>query len=163
MIPLREISEQSFMKMQDLCDAIAAQDRKVYEAPLRDVSLSEEGVLRAGRFEGPLTKPAFYSLVRTEGAPPEFVVDRCPGDLQVTIVRHLAKSQNRSVLIQTINGVATGVMPADRRPIRYDVLIDRLGGDRPIEEATLSADCLRITAANDEPRELLPNDPFRSG
>jgi hypothetical protein len=163
MIPLREISEQSFGKMEALRDAIAAQDRKVYEAPLRDVSLSKEGVLHAGRFEGPLTKPAFHGLVRTEGAPPEFVVDRCPDDLQVTIVRSLAQGQNRSVRIQTVDGVATGVMPADWHPLRCDVLVDRLGVDRTIEEAVLSADCLRITALIDEPRELLPNDSFRSG
>jgi len=163
MIPLIEVREQSFSKMEELRDAIAGQDRKVYDVPLRDVSLSEDGVLHAGGFAGPLTRAALCGLVSTEDAPPAFVVDHCPEDLLVTIVERLACERNISVLVQTVNGVATGVMPSDRHPIRYDVLMDRLGVDRPIEEATLSADCLRLTATMDQPRELLPNDSFSSG
>jgi hypothetical protein len=162
-IPLIDIPEQSFDKLQDLRDVIASQDKKIYEAPIKEVSLSEDGVLRAGRFEGRLAKPAFCGLLHTEGVPQDFAFNRCPVDLLVTIVRRLACEQNTSIVIQTINGVATGIMPADRQPIQHDMLIDRLGVDRPIKEATLSADCLRITAAPHGYKELLPNDTYGFG
>jgi len=163
MIPLIDVHEQSFSEMKELRETIAAQDRKVFDVPLRDISLGEDGVLRAGRFEGPLTRSALCGLVSTEDAPPAFVIDRCPADLLKTIIERLAHERNISVLIQTVDGVATGVMPGNRRPIRYDILLDRLGVGRTIEEATLSHDCLRLTAYVDPPREWLPKDAFRSG
>lgn len=163
MIPLVEIPEQSFSNLKDLRDAIANQDRKVYEVPIRAVSLSEEGIVRAGRFEGRLTKPALFGLLNSEGIPLDFGIHRCPMDFLPTMVERLAREINTRVFIQTINGVAAGIMPADRQPIRHDVLLDRLALNRPIREAVLSADCLRITAADSESQEWLPHDRFGSG
>ena len=98
MIPLFSMPEQSFRKMEELRDTIAAQDRKVYEVPLRDISLSEDGVLHAGGFEGHMTKPAFWGLVSAEGGPADFVVNRYPEDLQVVTVERLARELNRMAL-----------------------------------------------------------------
>jgi hypothetical protein len=163
MIPLIDIPEQSFSKLEELRDTIASRDRSVHEVPISKISLSESGILHAGGFEGHLTEPALYGLLNTEGVPPEFAVKRCPVDLLVMIVGRIARELNISVLVQTVDGVATSIMPADRQPIRHDMLIDRLGVERPIKEATLGTDCLRITAVNEEARELLPNDKFAFG
>jgi hypothetical protein len=163
MIPLVEIPEQSFDNLQDLRDVVADRGRKVYEEPMKEVCLNEDGMLHAGRLEGRMTKPAFFGLLNTEGIPSDFAVDRCPADLLVTIVKRLACELNIFVVIRTMDDIVTGIMPADRRPIRHDVLIDRLGVTRPIKEATLSADCLRITSETHGPAELLPSDAFGFG
>jgi hypothetical protein len=163
MFPLFDIPDQSFESLEKLRDAIASQDRKVYEVPIRKVSLSEDGVFCAGRFEGRLAEPALCGLLNTEGIPLDFGLHRCPKDLLVTMVGRLAREQNISVVIQSIDGVATGIMPADRQRIRHDMLIDRLGVTRPIKEATLSAHCLRITATISRAEELLPSDTFGFG
>jgi len=163
MFQLADVLEQSFEKLQDLRDLIAGQDRGIYEVPMSKVSLGEDGILRAGAFKGRLTKPALVGLLNTEGIPLAFVLYHCPADLLVTMVRRLAQEQQGSIVVQTTDGVATGIMPADRQPITHDMLVDRLGVDRPIKEATYSADCLRITATTRGSKELLPNDTFGFG
>jgi len=163
MIPLISIPEQSFSKLEELRDAIASRNRSIHEVPIHKISLSENGILRAGGFEGHLTEPALYGLLNTEGVPPEFAVKRCPVDLLVTIVGRLAHEQNISIIIQSTNGSATGIIPAGQHPIPYNMIIDHLSIDRPIREATLGTDCLRITAATNNSKELLPDDRFSFG
>jgi len=163
MIPLIDIPEQSFDELQDVLDVIAGQDRKVYEAQTKEVSLNEDGILRAGGFKGPLLRSALHGLLKTFNIPVDFATNISPTDLLVAMVDRLAREQNIELLVHTIDGVATGVMPANRQPIQHDMLIDRLGVDRPIKEATLSEDCLRITAAPHGYKELLPNDTYGFG
>ena len=163
MIPLVEVQEQSFAELEELRETIAKQDRQLYQIPIHEVSLDENGILSAGRFKGKLTKPALLGLFKTEGIPVDFALDHCPTDLLVDIVKRLAREQDKGVTIQAVNGVATGVMPEDRKPIRHDILLDRLGTDCRIREATLTADCLRIMAITIGAKEFLPSDTFEFG
>lgn len=163
MFALVNTEEQSFNSLGELRDVIAGQDRRDYEMPVCSISLDQDGIVHAGRFEGPLIKPALYGLLNTLGIPADFALNHCPEDLLVAIVQRIARDLNTMLRIQSTNGVVTGIMPAERQPIRHDVLIDWLGVKRPVKEATLGAGCLRITAVSTESEELLPNDTFAFG
>jgi len=163
MIQLTDFQEQSFTKMEDLRDTIASQNRGVYEAPLNKISLSKDGTLHAGTFEGPMAESGLRGLLHIEGAPEDFVMKRCPKDLSLEIVLRLAHQASTLINVLATNGVATAIIPADRQPIRHDMLIDWLGVDRPIKEAVLTNDLLRITAVSNKPTELLPDDTFDFG
>jgi len=163
MISLVDVEEQSFKELKELRDVLDSQGRRTYTVPMNKITLSEDGILHADRFEGPLAKAAMRGFLHTEGAPVDFVMNRCPTDLSVEIVNRLACETNTSITIQATNGVATGIMPADRQPIQYEMLIDRIGIERPIKEAVLSPDLLRITAVNGDSKELLPKDAFGFG
>jgi hypothetical protein len=160
MLPLTDRPEQSFRSLEELRGTIVSQDREVYEARMDRVSLTETGTLRAGRFEGGLTRTALRGVLRTEGIPEDFAM-RCPPDLLGKMVERLAP--NKSVMVHTVGGVATAVVPSDHQIMQYEMLIDRLGVGRPIREAILGPDYLRVVAANGEPKELLPSDPFSFG
>jgi len=163
MIKLTKFQEQSFTNLEDLRDAIASQKRKIYEVPLNEISFSEEDTLIAGTFKGSLSESGLRGLLHTEGAPYDFVMNHCSKDLSIYIIERLAKQVSTLITILTTNDVATNIMSADHQPIRHDILIDRLGVDRPIKEAILSNDFLRITAVSHKPKELLPNDKFDFG
>ena len=163
MFPLVETKERSFTKMEDLRDVIASEKRRFYEVLSCEISISQDGRLRAGRFEGPMTRSALFGIFNTLGIPENFVIDVCPIDLVVTIVDRLVHEQKIQVVVQVVDGVATAVMPADRQSINQDVLIDRLGVKRPIQEAILAGQFLRITLVDTSPNELLPNDNFYIG
>lgn len=51
MMPLVDIQEQSFTKLEELRETIASQDRQLYDAPIRKVSLDEDGILSGGGFD----------------------------------------------------------------------------------------------------------------
>lgn len=163
MFPLVETKEQSFTKIEDLRDAIASQKRRFYEVLSCEMSVSQDGRLRAGRFEGPMTKSALFGVLDTFDVPVNFVIDVCPIDLVVMVVGRLAREQKIQVVVQAVDGVATGVMPANRQPINHDVLIDWLGVKRTIKEAILAGQFLRVTLVDTTPKELLPNDTFDIG
>jgi hypothetical protein len=149
--------------MDDLREAIAAQKRKCIEVPTRKLSLTEAGVLQAGKREGPIALSGLLALFRTLNLPGEFAQTVCPDDLLITIVNRLAQCRNDLVLVRLVDGVVTGVMPATRQPIGHDTLIDWLGNTRPIREATLAGEQLRIIGIDISSRDLLPNDPFDFG
>ncbi|MFC1604024.1 hypothetical protein ACFL5F_03260 [Planctomycetota bacterium] len=163
MLPFINIEEQAFDNLKKLRDVIANQDRRDYELPIQRVSLREDGTLQAGKFKGPLIRSALCGLLKNLRIPLDFALYRCPQDLLLEIVRRMAKVQDTVLRINTIDGVVTGIMPADRQPIRHDILVDCLGVERPVKEATLGIDCLRITAITTKSRELLPDDTFACG
>ena len=163
MFPLVETKERTFTKMEDLRDMIASEKRQLFEVLNCEMALNQDGRLRAGRFEGPITRSALFGMLNTLGIPVNFVIDVCPIDLVVTIVGRLAREKKIQVVVQAVDGVATAVMPAHRQPINQDVLIDRLGVKRPIQEAILAGQFLRLTFADTAPKELLPNDNFSAG
>jgi len=149
--------------MKMLRDFIAGQDRQDYLVPIDRISLSEEGVLQAGRFEGRITESALRGLLKIEGVPADFVLKDCPGDLLALIVRRMARERKVEVRIQAVNGTATAITPANRQILQNAMLIDCLGLEKPIKEAVLSTDYLRITGVQGIPREVLPGDPFEYG
>ena len=162
MYPVAEMDEQSFEKAEDASEALARQDRNDYTVPSPEIGLNDEGILRAGGFEGPMSPSGLSGLCRSFQIPYEYVRDTCPADLVATNVKRLAEHQEQTLRIQSINGVATGVMPHTRRVIQHERLIDFLG-DRPVREITIAAERLLIVSLEDEFKELLPDDVYACG
>ena len=163
MIELVDINEQSFESMEELRAVIADQNRKEYVISSRIISLDEDGLFHAGKFEGRLTKPALRGLFNTLEIDEHYGLKACPPDLLKTSVRRLAEEKNTPLRVQTIDGVATAIMPSDRQPIRHDLLIDCLGIEQPIQEATLGINNLRIITVCQESEAFLPGDSFGLG
>jgi hypothetical protein len=163
MLTLVEPEERRFTEMADLREALATQDRKSIEVPLSKLSFSKAGRLQAGQCEGRLAVAGLLGLLRTLAIPEGFARHVCPQDLLVTIVNRLAHGQDGLARVRLVDGVVMGVMPAKRQSIGHDMLIDWLGVTRPIEEATLAGEQLRILTVGTSARDLLPNDAFGFG
>ena len=160
MIPLVDTRECEFGSQEELRTAIAAQHRQDYVAPSSEITLDEDGIVHAGRFAGPLARPALEGLCKTLAIPVEFACGVCPADLLAALVRRLATAQDISLRVQTTDGTATGILPADRQVIRHDMLLDCLGADEPIQYAALSVDVLRISTIQ---RQAERGDAFGFG
>ena len=163
MFPWVETKEQVFTAMADLRDAIAAENRRLFQVPSRGLSLGRTGTLQTSRCEGRLAKSSLAGLLSTLKIPVDFAANVCPQDLLMTLVNRLARERDTEVLVQVVDDVVTGVMPANRQPIGHDMLIDWIGVATPIKEATLAGQCLRIAIVAPEAEELLPGDAFSSG
>ena len=130
---------------------------------MQQLALDEKGVLRGGRFEGPVSQEGMRGLLRLLAIPETFGMEVCSPDLLAWNVAHLVKGKAEPVRIHCVDGIATGVMPANRLPITHELLVRSLDPKQPIQEATISGASLRITAAYGASEEVLPGDNFVSG
>jgi len=163
MFPLVDIEERSAENLTELRDILSGQDRPAYEMSSRRISLDPSGIFNAGGLEGPMTKLALMGLLKTLNINSDFGLIQCPNDLLPAVIKRFTDQYNAPIRIHTTDGVITGIMPADRQPIMHDMLIDQLGTERPIKNATLGPGQLRITAITTESKEILPKDTFSSG
>lgn len=163
MVPIVDIEMRSFQDLESLREHVAAQNRRDFEVPGDELLLSKNGILCIGPFEGPLTQTALSGLLRTRQIPEEFALEVCSPDLLRQVITKLGRGTDSRVRIHTIDGIITAVFPADRMPLRHDLLLKWLDIEGPIQDATVGADYLRITALNKDTRELLPDDRFGVG
>lgn len=163
MLDIVDIKEQSFQSIRELQDCIFDRTRRDYVVSSQKVHLDEDGIFHAGEFEGRLTKPALSGLFNTLEIPENYGWEICTPDLLVATVEKLAKKKDISVRVQVINGVANGIMPADRQTIKHEMLFDFLKVQQPIHQVTLRANILRITTVNPQAEAVLPGDSFGVG
>ena len=163
MIALAKTDEHSFTSIEALQGFLLKQRCRDWDIPSQQLALDENGVLRAGRFEGPLSQEGLRSLLRVLTIPESFGMEVCPPDLLACNVTRLAKDKGGAVRVRCVDGIVTGVMPANRLPITHDLLVRSLDPHQPIHEATLSGASLRITATYGTSEEVLPGDNFVSG
>ena len=162
MIPVTEIQEVRFHAGDEMMDYIESQSREDYEVIGRKIEVSEDGVLRAGSFEGPLARTAWAGLLEELSVPANFARKVCPPDLAAAVVNRLLRDYRKRLRVRTVNGVARGIMPLDRLPIKHLLLGDWLPHELGRYEATLGADALRITFTQKD-IEVLPDDVYGQG
>ena len=163
MFKLKEIPEQSFRSLEKLHKVFADQDRQGHQIPLRQISLDKNGMLRASKLKLSLTPAGLDTLLNTLNIPVTFGKEVCSPELLCHNVNELVKVKNDEVKIHVQDDIATGVMPADRQPIRHEVLIDWLGLDQSIEKAIVSGSHLRITALTKGSEQVLPGEEIGYG
>jgi len=163
MFALTNTEEKSFRSLAELKDHLTARKKRSYTVTKRELSLTEDGVLRSGRFEGQLAESGFKGLLNVYGIPQRFAEDTCPPDLLSTIVARLSNGNDEPARIQIIDNAVTALMPTDRLPIGHEALVDWLGDIGLIEEAVINRSCLRITSLTKKHKEVLPGDAFGFG
>jgi len=163
MITLARTDEHTFTSIESLREFLATRSCRDWDVRRRQISLNENGVLRADQFEGPLSEPALRGLLRVLDIPEAFGTEICPPDLLARNVNRLAEGKDDPVRVRVVDGIVTSVMAANRLPITHDLLLRSIDLKQPIQEATISGTSLRITAANGESEEVLPGDNFVSG
>ena len=163
MIELANVTERSFQSLKDLKRFLAKQDTRDHKVPICQISLNKAGRLRAGEVEGPLAETGLQGLFNILDVDWHFGMEVCPPDFLKNVIHRLVRDRKDFAHILIQEGIVTSIMPADRMPIRIDVLVDWLGINEPIEEAILGSNYLRITSLTKGYKELLPGDVFGFG
>jgi hypothetical protein len=162
MIPLVKTEERAFENLNSLSDFLSSQKRLESEAPLRNISLREDGLFSCGSTEGFLTEPAMKGLLCSTHIPETY--GRCiPPDLLTYTVGRLVRDLQDTVRVHAQDNLITAIMPAKYLPVRHRLISESLDKQGVAGRAVLGPNYLRITTLHDEVKTVLPGDEYRPG
>ena len=162
MIPMATIEEQTFNDIQTLADFLRGREQVELEHPIAALSVGEDGLVSTDGYEARLTEPAFRGLCRTMGIPEPFARNM-PPDLFTFTTQRLARDNPGSARFHIQNGLMTAVMPSSHLPVRHDLVVRALLGEKQCATAFLGPNYLRLTLMESEELSILPGDFYQHG